>query len=137
MKKLTLDLYERIIDVTHVKSRDNFRLLGHITKPECAEYLAFYGLRNGLFWSEQDGCIAGVATAHPGNHDFEWDWKPDEGIWTAHMVWAQNKSALHELIQQFFVTRPNPVSEFYAWRNGKPRLLTSKKLERTLIYGRK
>jgi len=136
VKKLTLDLYERIIDATYEQSKEHLNLLGHVTRDECANYIAFYAAHHGLFFSEQDGSIAGVATAHPRCKDFDWHWHEPEGTWTAHMVWASNKYALAELISDFLQSRSNPVYKFYAWRKGNSTELTSSKLERILSYGR-
>jgi hypothetical protein len=134
MKHLTLDLFERIVDTFHEQTRINLKLLGHVTRDECRNYLGYYGLNGGLFWSEQEGQIRGVATAHPGKGDLDWQWKQPNGIWTTHCVWAENKTALAELIQDCF--KATSVHEFYAWRQDKPTALTLKKLERILFYGR-
>jgi hypothetical protein len=136
MKQLTLELYERIIDLTYEQSKENLNLLGRVTRNECANYIAFYAIHSGLFWSEQDGIIAGVATAHPGCRDFDWHWQGRDGVWTAHMVWAVNKYALAELISNFLQSRSSPVYEFHAWRRGNSTELTASKLERILFYGR-
>ena len=136
VKKLTLDLYERIIDATYEQSKQNINLLGHVTHNECANYIAFYVAHHGLFFSKQDGIITGVATAHPGCRDFDWCWNGKSNTWTAHMVWANNKQALAELISNFLQSRTTPVYEFYAWRRGCASKLTASKLERILSYGR-
>ena len=137
MKVLTLDLYERIIDAVYDKSRNHLNMLGHVTKDECANYLSFYAFHKGLFWSEQDGKICGASTAHPGKRDFDWNWGDDEGVWTAHLVWADNTKAHAEVLRQFLESRPNPVRELWTWRKDAPVALTIKKLERVLSYGRR
>jgi len=136
MKKLTLDLYERIIDAVYEKSLNHLNMLGHVNRNECAEYIGFYSFHKGLFWSEQGGIISGVSTAHPGCRDFDWRWNGKTNTWTAHMVWANNKQALAELISNFLQSRTTPVYEFYAWRRGCASELTASKLERILSYGR-
>ncbi len=137
MKELTLDLYERIIDAVYDKSRNHLNMLGHVTKDECGNYISFYAFHKGLFWSEQDGKICGVSTAHPGKRDFDWNWGDDEGVWTAHLVWADNAKAHSEVLRQFLESRENPVRELWTWRKDAPVALTKKKLERVLSYGRR
>ena len=136
MKQLTLDLYERIIDATYEQSKQNINLLGSVTRDECANYIAFYAAHNGLFWSEQNGIISGVATAHPSCCDFDYHWHRVDNVWTAHMVWVINKRALAELISNFLQSCLNPVYKFYAWRKDSPTELTATKLERILFYGK-
>lgn len=133
MKHLTLDLFERIVDTFHEQTRNNLKLLGHVTPEECRNYIGYYGFHGGLFWSEQKGKICGVATAHPRKKNFDWEWEEPNGIWTTHCVWADNKHALRELITDFLKTRP--VHELYAWRRKNPVILNQKKLERILTYG--
>lgn len=135
MKDLTLDLFERIIDAFHEQTKLNLKLLGHVTRDECRDYIAYYGLHGGLFWSEQEGKICGVATAHPGKKDLDWEWGVADGVWTTHCVWAGNRVAFAELMQD--ILKATSVHEFYAWRREKPTPLTEKKLERILFYGRK
>jgi hypothetical protein len=134
MKHLTLDLFERIVDTFHEQTRTNLKLLGHATREECYNYLSYYGIHGGLFWSEKEGQIRGVATAHPGKGDLDWQWGVANGIWTTHCVWATDKPALAELIRDLL--KATSVHEFYAWRRKKPTPLTEKKLERILFYGR-
>jgi hypothetical protein len=134
MKHLTLDLFERIVDTFHEQTRINLKLLGHVTRDECRDYLGYYGINGGLFWSEKEGKICGVATAHPGKSDIDWEWKKPNGIWTTHCVWAADKPALAELMRDLL--KATSVHEFYAWRQDKPTALTTKKLERILFYGR-
>jgi hypothetical protein len=137
MKALTLNLYERIIDAVYDKSRNHLNMLGHVTRDECAEYIGFYAIHGGLFWSEQDGEIRGVSTAHPGMRDIDWTWDGSAGIWTAHLVWADNAEAHAEVLRHFLQTRQEPVRELWTWRKHKPVALTRKKLERILSYGRR
>lgn len=137
MKTLTLNLYERIIDAVYDKSRNHLNMLGHVTKSECADYIGFYALNKGLFWSEQDGKICGVSTAHPGKKNIDWNWDDDSGVWTAHLVWADNAEAHADVLRQFLESRPNPVRELWTWRKHRPVALTSRKLERILSYGRR
>ena len=137
MKTLTLELYERIIQAVYDKSRNHLNMLGHVTKDECAEYIGFYAFHGGLFWSEQDGQICGVSTAHPGQRNIDWTWDGPAGIWTAHLVWAENPEAHAEVLQQFLETRQEPVKELWTWRKHKTVALTRKKLERILSYGRR
>ena len=134
MKHLTLDLFERIVDTFHEQTRTNLKLLGHVTHDECRDYIGYYGLHGGLFWSEKEGQIRGVATAHPGKGDLDWKWGVASGVWTTHCVWATDKPALAELIRDLL--KATSVHEFYAWRREKPTPLTEKKLERILFYGR-
>lgn len=135
--KLTLDLYERIIDAVHEKSRNHLKMLGHVTKDECSEYIGFYAFHNGLYWSEQDGKIIGVATAHPGKQNFNWKWSKPNGTWTTHLVWADSPKVLEELISKFLKRQDQPVYKFWAWRRKRPVPLTAIKLERILSYGRR
>jgi hypothetical protein len=137
LKKLTLELYEKIIDAVYAKSLNHLNMLGHVTRDECADYLGFYALNNGLFWSEQDGQIVGVSTAHPGKKDIDWTWEESNGIWTAHLVWADNTQAHAEVLRHFFESRNEPVVELWTWRKNRPVELTTKKLERILSYGRR
>lgn len=137
MKTLTLDLYERIIQAVYDKSRSYLKMLGHATKDEVANYIGFYAMHKGLFWSEQNGKICGVSTAHPGKKNIDWTWEPDSGIWTAHLVWADNPSAHADVLRHFLSSRNEPVRELWTWRNNKAVALTSKKLERILSYGRR
>jgi len=134
---LTLDLYDKIIDAVHEKSKNHLKMLGHVTRDECAEYLGFYAFHNGLYWSEQDGKIVGVSTAHPGKRDFDWKWSNPEGIWMAHLVWADNVKAHAEVLRKFLKQQDQPVHELWAWIDGKPVALTAKKLERIFSYGRR
>lgn len=134
MKKLTLDLYRRIIDTFHEQTRNNLKLLGHVTPEECAEYIGFYAYHGGLFWCERNGKIAAVATAHPSKKHFDWEWMPEDGVWTTHCVWASDKASLAELIRQLLQTYS--VKQFHACRRGSLTHLNAKKLERILFYGR-
>lgn len=135
MKKLTLDLYERIIKTFHEQTRNNLKLLGHITPDECAEYIGFYAYHGGLFWCERNGKVTAIATGHPGKKHFDWEWEPDEGIWTTHCIWASDKRDIPELIREFLTTYS--VKQFYACRRGSLDHLTAGKLERILSYGRR
>lgn len=137
LKKLTLELYEKIIDAVYAKSLNHLNMLGHVTRDECSDYIGFYALNNGLFWSEQDGQIVGVSTAHPGKKNIDWIWEKPTGIWTAHLVWAENTRAHAEVLQHFFESRAEPVIELWTWRKNRAVELTTKKLERILSYGRK
>jgi len=134
MKKLTLDLYERIINTFHEQTRNNLKLLGHVTPDECAEYIGFYAFHGGLFWSESNGKITAVATSHPGKRQFDWQWGPDNGIWTTHCVWASSKHDLATIIHDFLSAYS--VKQFYACRRESLTHLDAKKLERILSYGR-
>ena len=137
MKKLTLETYERIIDSVYEKSKYHFNMLGNADKSTVAEYIGFYALHGGLFWSEQDGEIRGVSTAHPRKKDFDWTWGCSDGIWTAHLVWADNHEAHSEILGQFLKQQTEPVRELWTWRKGGPVELTRRKLERILSYGRR
>lgn len=137
MKKLTLDLYERIIDAVYEKSKYYFNMLGSVDRSQCAEYIGFYAHHGGLFWSEQDGEICGISTAHPGKRDFDWTWGTPSGIWTAHLVWADNPKSHAEVLKQFLESQSKPVHELWTWRNQHAVALTQKKLERILSYGRR
>lgn len=137
MKFLTIDLFDKIIEAVYAKSLNHLKMLGHITKKECADYLGFYGINGGLFWSEQDGQIVGVSTAHPGKKNIDWTWEESNGIWTAHLVWADNARAHAEVLQHFLESRNEPVVELWTWRKNRPVELTTKKLERILSYGRR
>lgn len=137
MKYLTLDLYERIVEAVHEKSRNHLRMLGHVTKNECDNYLGFYALHGGLFWSEQDGIVRGVATAHPGKRFFDWKWQEDGSVWTTHLVWGDNVLAQQETLGQFLSQRTTPVTELWTCRKNKLILLSIPKLERIFKYGRR
>jgi len=137
MKILTLDLYERIIDAVYEKSKYYFNMLGSVDHSQCAEYIGFYAHHNGLFWSEQNGKICGISTAHPGKRDFDWTWGTSNGIWTAHLVWADNTKSHAEVLKQFLESQSDPVYELWTWRNQHAVALTKKKLERILSYGRR
>lgn len=134
MKHLTLDLFERIVDTFHEQTRTNLKLLGHVTREECYNYLSYYGINGGLFWSEKEGEICGVATAHPGKKHFDWNWEHPTHIWTTHCFWSKNKQSYAETLKHLLET--TLAGEFYACRQNKIVPLTVKKLERTLIYGR-
>jgi len=136
MKKLTLNLYERIIDAVHEKSRNHLNMLGHVTRDECAEYIGFYAHHGGLFWSEQDGKIRGVATAHPGKRNFDWTWQKPNGEWTAHLVWADNTKAHADTLGQFLQQQTSSV-QLWTWRKHQAVELNQKKLERIFSYGRR
>jgi hypothetical protein len=137
MKKLTLDLYERIIDAVYAKSLDNLNMLGHVTRDECAKYIGFYAFHNGLYWSEQDGIICGISTAHPQKSEFDWTWRKPNGIWTAHLVWADNTKSHAEVLSNFLESQKQPVRQLWTWRKNRHIELTAKKLERILSYGRR
>ena len=137
LKRLTLDLYEKIIDAVYAKSLNHLNMLGHVTRGECADYIGFYALNKGLFWSEQNNKICGVSTAHPGKKDIDWTWEESNGIWTAHLVWADNTQAHAEVLRQFLESQQEPVIELWTWRKNKPVALTRNKLERILSYGRR
>jgi hypothetical protein len=140
MKKLTLELYERIIDAVYEKSKEYPDMeIGDGTRHNCAEYIAFYAFHGQLYWSEQGGKIVGVSTAHPGRSDFSWVW-PDgncDGIWTAHLVWADNIRAHAEILQEFLSTQPEPVKQLWTWRNDTLVELTHAKLKRLFSYGKR
>jgi hypothetical protein len=137
-QKLTLDLYERIVDAVYEKSKHNPDMeIGDGTRHNCAEYIAFYAIHNELFWSERDGKICGIATFHPGRSDFGWNWPDfDNGSWTLHLVWADNVNILHEMFVEFLSKRKNPVTEFWTCRNDGLVELTEAKLKR-LFYGKR
>lgn len=139
MKVLTLDLFERIIDAVYEKSKHSSDMeIGDGTKHNCTEYLAFYALNKGLFWSEQNGKICGVSTAHPGCCDFSWTYpQPANGVWTAHLVWAENIQAHAEVLKQFLSEQSEPVKELWAWRKTGPSQLTKQKLNRLFSYGKR
>jgi hypothetical protein len=136
MKRLTPDLWDKIVEAFYQKSLNNLNMVGHATKSEVENYLSFYGVHNSIYWSEQDGKIRGVSTAHPGKRDFDWNWSDEDGIWTAHVVWADNVKAHADVLKQFLQTK-HPVKELYTWRKEQPVPLTVKKLERILSYGRR
>lgn len=136
MKKLTLDLWEKIVDAFYKKSQEHTNMVGIATKDQVENYLGFYGVHNSVYWSEQDGQIRGVSTAHPGIRDFDWNWGEEDGIWTAHVVWADNVEAHAEVLQQFLRSK-HPVKQLYTWRNEQAVPLTARKLERILSYGRR
>jgi hypothetical protein len=136
MKTLTPDLWDKIVEAFYQKSLNHLNMVGHATKSEVENYLSFYGVHNSIYWSEQDGEIRGVSTAHPGKRDFDWNWSDENGIWTAHVVWADNVKAHADVLKQFLQTK-HPVKELYTWRKEQPVPLTVKKLERILSYGRR
>ena len=136
MKKLTLETYERIIDSVYEKSKSHPDMeIGDGTRLNCAEYIGFYALHGGLYWSEQDGKIRGVATAHPGKKDFSWDWGVPDGIWTTHLVWADNIQSHAEVLQDFL--NQHHVTQLWTWRGDAPVELTHKKLQRLFSYGQR
>lgn len=137
MKTLTLDTYERIIDSVYEKNKDHTNMLGMVDRDTAAEYIGFYAHHNSLFWSEQDGRICGVSTAHPRKKDFDWTWGDADGIWTAHLVWVENHRAHEDVLRQFLKQQTEPVRELWTWRKGGAVALTAKKLERILSYGRR
>ena len=139
MKTLTLDLYERIIEAVYEKSKHSPDMeIGDGTRNNCAEYISLYALHKGLFWSEQDGKICGVSTAHPGRSDFSWTWpEPENGVWTAHLVWADNIRAHAEVLQQFLSEQTEPVTELWTWRNNSLVELTAAKIKRLFLYGKR
>jgi hypothetical protein len=139
MKQLTLDLYERIIDAVYEKSKHSPDMeIGDGTRHNCAEYIAFYAIHNELFWSEQDGKICGIATFHPGRSDFSWNWSDfDNGIWTLHLVWAENIRATADMLIQFLSKRQHPVTELWTCRNDGLVAITEKKLKRLFLYGKR
>ena len=136
MKKLTLELWNKIVEAFYNKSLDHLNMIGHATKDEVANYLGFYGVNNSLYWSEQNGVIRGVSTAHPGIKNLDWTWGEEDGNWTAHVVWADNAQAHAEVLKQFLLTK-HPVKQLFTWRKQKAVPLTVKKLERILSYGRR
>jgi hypothetical protein len=135
MKNLTLDLYKRIINTFHEQTRNNLKLLGHVTYDECAEYIGFYAFHGGLFWCERDGEVTGVGTCHTGKKHFDWVWEPESGVWTTHCIWAKKPNDLANLIRKFI--NAYSVKQFYACRRGSLDHLDAKKLERILSYGRR
>jgi len=139
MKKLTLELLERIIDAVYEKSKQHPDMeIGDGTRHNCAEYISFYAFHNNLYWSEQDGKIVGVSTAHPSRSDFSWVWPDDcDGIWTAHLVWADNIRAHAEVLQEFLSSKPKPVKQLWTWRNDSLVELTHAKLKRLFSYGQR
>jgi hypothetical protein len=136
MKKLTFETWEKIVEAFYRKSLNHLNMVGHATKDEVANYLGFYGVHNSIYWSEQDGVICGVSTAHPGAKNFDWNWGEENGIWTAHVVWADNVKAHAEVLEQFLRAK-HPVKKLYTWRKKAAVPLTAKKLERILSYGRR
>jgi hypothetical protein len=139
VKKLTLDLLERIIDAVYEKSKHNPDMeIGDGTRHNCAEYICFYAFHKGLFWSEQDGKIVGVSTAHPSRAEFGWEWpEPDNGVWTAHLVWADNIQAHAEILKDFLSEQQHPVTQLWTWRNDTFVELTAAKLKRLFLYGKR
>jgi hypothetical protein len=136
VKKLTLELWEKIVEAFYRKALRHLNMMGHATKDEVANYLGFYGVHDSLYWSEQNGEICGVSTAHPGVKNLDWQWGEENGIWTAHVVWADNVEAHAEVLEQFLKTK-QPVKRLYTWRKQQAVPLTLKKLERILSYGRR
>ena len=138
MKTLTLELWEKIIDAVYEKSKSFPDMeIGDGTRYNCAEYISFYAINNNLYWSEKDGKIRGVATAHPGKCDFSWKWNELGDVWTAHLVWADDIQCHADLLNQFLTSQPNTVKELWTWRKNKPVNLTREKLERLFSYGKR
>jgi hypothetical protein len=139
MKKLTLDLFERIIDAVYEQSKQHPDMeIGDGTHNNCAEYIAFYAFHGQLYWSEQNGKIVGVSTVHPGCNDFSWVWpKNCDGTWTAHLVWADNIRAHAEVLQEFLSAQPDPVRQLWTWRKNNLVELTQAKLKRLFSYGKR
>lgn len=132
---MTLDLYERIIKTFYEQTKQNLKLLGHITEDECAEYISFYAYYGGLFWCERDGQITAVATGHPSKKDFDWKWDNLSDTWTTHCIWSSSEKDLRDLLKDFLNTYV--VKNFYACRRGELVHLSHRKLERILNYGRR
>ena len=135
MRKMTLDLYERIIKTFYEQTKQNLQLLGHVTEDECAEYISFYAYHGGLFWCERDGKITAVATGHPSKKHFDWRWEHLSDTWTTHCIWASHDRDLKDLLKEFLNTYV--VKNFYACRRGELVHLNHRKLERILNYGRR
>lgn len=133
---LDIDLWSKIVDAVHEKSMYHFNMLGAVDRDTCAEYLAFYALHGGMYWSERGGEIQGVATAHPNKRDFDWKWSPEDGIWTAHLVWSNGPKSHVELLTKFLNHRKH-VKQLWAWRRQEATLLDPHKIERILSYGRR
>jgi hypothetical protein len=138
MKKLTLELWQKIIDAVYEKSKSFPNMeIGDGTRNNCAEYISFYALNNNLYWSEKDGKICGVATAHPGKTDFSWEWSKPSNVWTAHLVWADNIECHADLLRQFLSSQSAPVKELWTWRKSSLVNLTRAKLKRLFSYGKR
>jgi hypothetical protein len=136
VKKLTLETWNKITEAFYRKSLNHLNMIGHATKEEVENYLGFYGIHNSIYWSEQNGVICGVSTAHPGIKNLDWTWGEEDGNWTAHVVWADNIEAHAEVLRQFLETK-SPVKQLYTWRKQAAVPLTARKLERILSYGRR
>jgi hypothetical protein len=134
VKKLTLELWDKIVEAFYRKSLNHLGMVGHATKNEVENYLSFYGVHNSIYWSEQDCEIRGILVVHPGKQIFDWNWPQENGIWTADVVWAEDARTNADLLKQFLEAK-HPVKEFYACRRGRLIPLTFKKLERILSYG--
>lgn len=138
MKKLTLETWNKIIDAVYEKSKSFPNMeIGDGTKHNCAEYISFYALNNNLYWSEKDGKICGVATAHPSRSDFSWEWPDSSNIWTTHLVWADSIECHADLLKQFLTSQSTPVKELWTWRKNSLVNLTREKLERLFSYGKR
>lgn len=131
---MTIVEWEQVIDTLYEQCLNNFKLLGQVSRDDVDGYLSFYGVHGGIWIAKKDDKITGIATTHPGVSDFNWKWRKPNGIWTIHLAWSSEPSAVPEMFFQFFDR--NQVTQAWAWRHDHAIEITPRKLER-LLYGRK
>lgn len=134
MKKLTLELYDKIIDKVYDESNKYPKMLNGMSRDVLIEYIGFYAYHGGLFWSEQDGEVCGAATFHPGKRDFNWKWTEPDGDWTNHVFWGFGQKSKADILRAFFKQQTIPV-RLWAVRRGAIVEIGRKKLERIFSYG--
>ena len=130
---MTVAEWEQVIDTLYEQCLNNFKLLGQVSRDDVDGYLSFYGVHDGIYIVKRNGVVTGITTTHPGVSDFNWKWRKPNGIWTIHLAWAGEPSAVPEMFGQIF--KRNQVAQLWAWRRDHAIQLTPKKIER-LLYGR-
>jgi hypothetical protein len=131
---MTVAEWDQVIDTLYEQCLNNFKLLGQVSRDDVDGYLSFYGVHRGVWIAKKDGKITGIATTHPGVSDFNWKWRKPNGIWTIHLAWSSEPSAVPEMFRQFLERKL--VTQIWAWRQDHAIQITPKKLER-LLYGRR
>ena len=132
---MTVAEWEQIIDTLYEQCLNNFKLLGQVSRNDVDGYLSFYGVHDSIYVAKRNGVITGIATTHPGVSDFNWKWRKPNGIWTIHMAWSSEPSAVLEMFNQGFA-RKSPITQLWAWKYDHAVQITPRKLER-LLYGRR
>jgi len=132
---MTVAEWEQVIDTLYEQCLHNLKLLGQVSRDDVDGYLSFYGVHDSIYIARRDGIITGIATTHPGVSDFNWKWRKPNGIWTIHMAWSSEPSAVLEMFNQGFA-RKSPITQLWAWKYDHAVQITPRKLER-LLYGRR